>query len=397
MSLHGRYQIVILDPGKQHTVALRSTLRGQCRELGLSSPRDLVILDEDSFAHGFEPRSPTTAVYYGTAEPSDRCTAVATTLRERLIAILPLVLNLNGYKKQVPRCLHRVNGMQFDPADSRHSVVASWLFEELGLLRASRFVFISYRRAEAQAVAEQIDDALYKRSYRVFLDTHSLRYGVSFQEAIGDQLANADLLLLLDTREALKSRWVAEEFAQAQTLGLAILHVVWPDHTPPQEADLSEKEYLVRGDFIDDGYPLGSHSRLTDQALRRILHKTEALRARAYAARRRRVVDRLVPRVSAASGVVLTMSPIDRSLYVKGPKRRAARVYPIIGHPDAQIMHRVHKEHGKEHAAHEQLRLVYDPSGLLPTTEEHIRWLNGVIFPVKALSLTEFEPWLRKL
>ena len=49
------------------------------------------------------------------------------------------------------------------------------ILEELRLVREKRLVFISYRRDEAIAVAEQLYRAFDERAFDVFLDTHSVR------------------------------------------------------------------------------------------------------------------------------------------------------------------------------------------------------------------------------
>ena len=83
-----------------------------------------------------------------------------------------------------------------------------------------RQTFISYRRTDSRRVAEDLFNELSQRKYTVFLDTASVESAVPFQDALWDRLADMDLLVLLDSPNALTSRWVNDELVQVNNLGL---------------------------------------------------------------------------------------------------------------------------------------------------------------------------------
>jgi len=328
-------------------------------------------------------------VYFGPGE-TEACTRVAEELIRIGVPILPLVPQLDGYKKQVPACLYGINAQQIDAVDNRHERAAAWLLEELELLRKQRLVFISYRRGDSIAVAQQLYRALDACSFRVFLDTHSIRYGAPFQDLLNDRMADADILIFLDTPGALDSKWVEREFSFAHNLGLGVLHVIWPGHTPIRETELNNKFYLQSADLHGgDEVPLGERS-LRDEVVARIVADAESLRARTMAARRTRVINSF-QRQASEKGLTTIVGP-HRFVEILRAGESAARAYPVVGHPDAHIMQRVHQDCPAELNA----SLVFDPSGLHPSTATHLGWLNQHV-PIKAVSLSEVDQWLSKL
>ena len=77
-----------------------------------------------------------------------------------------------------------------------------------------------------------------------------------FQSVLWDRMADADLLVLIDTPRALSSRWVREELARAQALGLGVLQVVWPAYARTPGTEFCEPRYLDATDF--DGPTVGA-------------------------------------------------------------------------------------------------------------------------------------------
>lgn len=385
-----RYQAVILDPARSGGgMALRETFLHRCDDMGLTPEENIVILDEENYRDRRNLRAPMAGVYFGPGE-TDACTHIVEELIRIGAPILPLVPQLDGYKKQVPACLHRVNAQQMEAADKRHERAAAWLLEELELLRKQRLVFISYRRGESMTVAQQLYRALDACSFRVFLDTHSIRYGAPFQEVLNDRMADADILIFLDTPGALDSKWVEQEFSLAHNLGLGVLHVIWPGHNPIRETELNNKIYLQEADLLGaDEIPLRDRG-IRDEAVALIVANAEALRARTMAARRTRVI-RSFQRQATEKGLTTIVGP-QRFVEILREGEPAARAYPVVGHPDAHIMQRVHQDCPAEQNA----SLVFDPSGLHPTTATHLGWLNQHV-PIKAVSLSEVDIWLTKL
>lgn len=390
MGLSCRYQAVVLDPGRSGAGAiLRSTFLRRCSELGLQTGECIDALDEESYRDRRNLRAPIAGVYIGPGE-TETCTKVAEALIRAGAPVLPLVPQLDGYKKQVPSCLHRLNAQKLEPSDTQLERAASWLLEELALLRKQRLAFISYRRGESITVAQQIYRALDACAFRVFLDTHSIRYGAPFQEVINDRMADADILIFLDTPGALDSKWVEQEFSLAHNLGLGVLHVIWPGHHPIRETELNNKIYLQNTDFRNSESARLAEQELQDDTISQIVTSSEAIRARTLAARRTRVIHSF-QRLATERGLNAVVGP-EHFVEIFGQGESTARAYPIVGHPDAHAMQQVHQVCPPGLDA----SLIFDPSGLQPTAASHLGWLNQHV-PIKAVALSEVEQWLTKL
>lgn len=94
-----------------------------------------------------------------------------------------------------------------------------------GLLSAKPRIFISYVRAETQALADQIHDHLGRKGFEVFLDRFSVKPGIDFQIKLIEELSRMGSVLLLESPGILKSHWVRHEinFAKSHRLGLMSL------------------------------------------------------------------------------------------------------------------------------------------------------------------------------
>jgi hypothetical protein len=88
-----------------------------------------------------------------------------------------------------------------------------------------RRVFISYRRIDAQPMANQLFAALSRLNYSVFLDTVSTHPGLDFQNQLFEHLAEKSMVVVLQSVRFHESLWaMAEvEFALRHDLSLLIL------------------------------------------------------------------------------------------------------------------------------------------------------------------------------
>ena len=225
------------------------TLRRRVTDLGLSATHDVELAEDPDVVRIDTARAPTASVFFGAVSRPSAIDDAATTLRLRGVFVLPVVPDVWQYNSYVPASLSGINGLAANPADPQMESIVQRILEELRLVREKRLVFISYRRDEAIGVAEQLYRAFDERAFDVFLDTHSVRGGSEFQSVLWDRMADADLLVLIDTPRALSSRWVRDELARAQALGLGVLQVVWPAYARTPGTDFCEPRYLDATDF----------------------------------------------------------------------------------------------------------------------------------------------------
>jgi hypothetical protein len=259
------------------------------------------------------------------------------------------------------------------------------------LVRDKRLVFISYRRDESRAVAEQLYRVFDERAFDVFLDTHSVRGGSEFQSVLWDRMADADLLVLIDTPRALSSRWVREELARAQALGLGVLQLVWPANGRTPGTDFCEAHYLDATDLEGSGTAASADALLNNPALQSIVSIAEGLRARSLAARRARLVGEVWTR-AASAGVTANIQPA-RCVDLQSPGGARHRMFPVVGHPDSIELFRCFEACGTPPI---DGILLYDPLGMLDPKRLHLGWLNEFL-PLKAIPTTGLDEWFRSL
>ncbi|HWD92263.1 MAG TPA: toll/interleukin-1 receptor domain-containing protein [Verrucomicrobiae bacterium] len=106
-------------------------------------------------------------------------------------------------------------------------------------------VFISYKRDETSALADQLFGVLSAAGFDVFLDRYCLPAGVSFQEYLAQELADKSMLLVLESDGVVTSDWVKWEIdlAKKSKMGLIALHpagaAMHPDIDPPRRRELN--------------------------------------------------------------------------------------------------------------------------------------------------------------
>lgn len=389
--MSGEYTVALLAPNQAaRAAALVARLRARVAELGLADDH-LAVLDPGALQPA-QITGPVAAIYFGGAARDAHATEVAATFVQRGWPLLPVVDDASGglqrYADQMPRVVHGVNGFADDGSERALDSMTNTLLVALGLVRERRRVFISYRRAASTGVALQLAATLHAAGYLVFLDTESVACAAMFQRALWDAMADTDMVIFLDTPTTLDSRWVAEEFALANELGVTLLHLVWPGHVRPRVTELSEVMYLTAEDFWATAGHEHGDGKLRREAIGRVLTLVEHLRAAAFAARRRRLVEGFVARVKRTEGEVAL--DLHGRLRVKRRGDRDALIVPVIG-----ALESMHIEEAGKAAGHEQVetRVLYRAHGMHPRRLQHLEWLDAHL-PVKLLELEAVPRWL---
>lgn len=134
-------------------------------------------------------------------------------------------------------------------------------------------LFISYRRDEATAIADQIFDEMNRRGFRVFLDRFSGTSGKLFPQEIAEELADRDVVLVLETPKIMKSRWTVWEIAFARVYKLGLLALQWPGApslrgiidrhqiVPTATGDLAKPALDDVADFIERSHTVAALTR----------------------------------------------------------------------------------------------------------------------------------------
>jgi hypothetical protein len=114
-------------------------------------------------------------------------------------------------------------------------------------------LFISYRRGEGQALAEQLFDELNRRNFEVFLDQFRINPGWNFQERLTEELAHKSMIVVLETAQITQSQWITHEVTYAVRNRLGILAIQPPNGTSRPEISNRRRLFMVKNSIDIDG------------------------------------------------------------------------------------------------------------------------------------------------
>ena len=166
-------------------------------EFGLELDAEVIIYDGTSIADRNK-HAAFAAVYFGGSEQRD-----LEAVRELILSSAPVIPSVGpnvDFDTGIPNFLQSANGLSCRKEDPAMSELAAAMLECVGLLRAQRRVFVSYRRTESRATAVQLHDLLSARGFDVFLDTHDIRPGDSFQDGLAGAFAQKPTVSLFAKR-----------------------------------------------------------------------------------------------------------------------------------------------------------------------------------------------------
>lgn len=370
------YELILLGARGIVPDRVKQTLSTRIAELGMPASAVKVLGENDAQAR--DRKLPSIAVFTGYAGAVDSSHPLLVELLDDSVTIVTLVSALARVENELPESLRHINALSHGTAEAIDRVVSTVL-EQFRLLRAERKLFISYKRDDSQAIADALYDALDSRGFDVFIDTRSVPPAKDFQKELWHRLADADVIVLLDTPGFRLSRWTTEELARANATNVQILHVLWPGQVDDGSSALSYFHQTRATDFL--GSRLGKDAKLSAAALARICDEAERLRARAIAARYRYLVDGFCD-AARDLGLSPNVHPdrwisVDRNGGTLG-------VIPTVGVPTSDRIHRNFTQLSSQTPS--EMWLIYDNRGLLDTWLKHLDWLDEHL-PIRAVRM----------
>jgi hypothetical protein len=375
------YQIAILDAMAGPAAILISTLQARFRDLQLDPSRDVQFLTENQL-HLLQSDCGRVGVLFSDGPDGLSFSAQVRTLLDSPAVVVPVVSSLARFQELVPAELHSTNGMELDPADLDLEKLATLILELLGLLRKRRRLFISYKRTESAAVAQQLYHALDERTFDVFLDTLSVRPAEQFQEQLWHRMTDSDVVILLYTKSVHLSGWVEKEIERANGMKITVVQLIWPGVPRHPKTQLFEPVYLYFADF-DPECP----GRLTASKASSICTLVESLRASSLARREAELVGTLCDR-AARHQLTTAVQPI-RHVDIHCSKYNFARVIPSVGVPDSETIHACALA-PVDGVKPGQVVLLYDSFNVTKAWTLHLDWLGGHL-PIKTLKIFEAD------
>ena len=280
--------------------------------------------------------------------------------------IIPIVSKFTHCEYELPNELSIYNAMETNANDSEISIVSAVL-ECLGLVPKKRKVFISYRRVEkSQRVALQLFERLSANQFSVFLDTHKIRPGEIFQEALWHQLTDSDVMIMLDTEDYFESKWTKEEFAKAGKMGIGILRIGFPDVIRNCNFSNVDNMQLNPSSLTDE-------KQLTERTVNNILTKVELLRSISVNRRVAKLCDKVNAVTKLTNGDVVETGIFNR-MNLKFPKESSILVYPTSVVPDSELIQKV-----SENANGKNSAIVYDNQLIEKPWQQHLKWMESKV------------------
>lgn len=131
-------------------------------------------------------------------------------------------------------------------------------------------VFLSYARADGTSLAEAVRDGLHAARIGQTIDIYEFAGGDLIQDDIERRIAKSDLVIVVDSKGASKSPWVAEEIDIAGAFHVPIIAV-----TPTQGAF----HHMLQVPHVEWGAGVSPEAQVVSAA-KRILARKHAFRAR---------------------------------------------------------------------------------------------------------------------
>jgi hypothetical protein len=386
----GPYQILLLGSDDGHRGHLRTLVRERVAELGLEM--DAVRFMNENEAHSRDPRAPLMAVFFGTAEQALDTPLIAELIEDSVI-VAPLVSSIGRVHLELPPQLRHVNALEFGSGGAGIGRLATLVLETFRLLRRERRLFISYRRVDAQPLAERLYDALDARGFDVFIDVRSVPPAVDFQSELWHRMSDSDVVVLIDTPGFRESRWTMEELARANATNIQILHLLWPGQEEDGASAFSHFMKLARRDFLAWLPRRGRW--VKKRTLVCVCDEVERLRARAIAARHRYLIDNFCD-AARDLGMDPTVQPEQWISLDPGAGSRKLAVVPAVGVPTSDRINEIFNAVGNPVTDDRDIWVIYDNRGILNTWLAHLDWLD-MHLPLRTVRMARAPELLREL
>jgi hypothetical protein len=383
-----RYQVILIGNENQYNVDIVDTFIKRILELGLSESA-VAILNKTNFHHEYQGNSPSVCLYFGVGAPYANIDILNICINDAIF-VIPILDDLTSFSLLIPRELELINGFQLKSGNDIEALVGR-ILEALSLLRISRRLFISYRRNESRSVAIQVYEFLDQCGFDVFLDTVSVNPGVVFQDELWHRLTDTDVVVLLDTPGFLESRWTALELAQASSMSIGIVQLIWPNHTQTPFSKLCFPIKFLRRDFVFKVFNRANRT-LTRKALEKVKNLVESIRARNLAARQDNLIEEFVSTSRKLERTINLQS--EKYITLKTLRGNNAAIIPTVGVPQAftyyqkeDLINTIHKHAVKE------IYLLFDHRNIMTKWLKHLEWLD-LHLPVKTIRVTDVYSWV---
>lgn len=381
------YQIVFL--GNTTAVAYRD-ISGlflmRLQELGIDESCVKIIKAGD-FDLYYSNSQPTFAYFFGSVEERNKDLRQLNVLLSNGDIIYPIYFGDGTFEQETPDCIHQLNGHQYQGQEIDKYVNCA--LESLRLLRKTRKVFISYRRTDSAAVANQLFDVLTRRNFDVFLDSYVIRGADDFQVELFHRMSDCDVLVQLNTNDFKNSKWCRAEVEMANMKQIGLVEVIWPNSGLERWSELCYPYHLKAEDFRRKRFK-NNKSVLKNTVLNAIARDVESVRARNLAARQDNIIGEFVKDAQKLGRTI-----VQELYYLLETTENGLRLYlPAVGIPSAFDYYESLEFKKLLQNQDLEIYLLYDELRIREKWIKHLDWLDSSL-EVKTIKKRDFSTWLQ--
>lgn len=382
-----KYQLIFLgDIANPACEAIKKRFHEKIIEMGLLEDAFIEIY-ASNFNEDYQNKQPSFAYYFGNVDHNDRDADILEVLMNNGDAIIPVFFHSGTFSKEIPKHAWKMNGKEF--SDDKVDEFVNYALEALRLMRQNRKLFISYRRSDSIAVANQLFDALVRCNYDVFLDTYSINAAKNFQEELNHRLSDCDILIQLYTKDFKASEWCQEEITAANQKQIGVVELVWPEMVLDMHNHLCSpiqlKDYHFKTNYSDP------QAILTDEAVEYVLHTVESVRARNMAARQDGLVGEFIVEAKKQGRTLVQ----EYKYLVERKNDGELNVFiPAVGVPQSYDCFESLTYRRLLGSPKAKIYLIYDDLRIKRRWIEHLEWLNGSL-EVQTIKKNDFSQWLQ--
>ena len=346
------------------------------------------IIKSENFDSDYTNCQPTFAFFLGNATHRDDDADKLRVLLSNGDTIYPLYFGESTFELETPDCIQAMNGHRY--SDEEIDKYVNYALESLRLLRKTRKVFISYKRTDSTAVANQLFDVLTRRNFDVFLDSYVIRGADNFQEELFHRLSDCDVLLQLHTNGFKNSKWCRREVEMANLKQIGLIEVIWPNAKLERWSELCYPYHLKSEDFKRRRFK-NNKTLLNSKTLNIIARDVESVRARNLAARQDNIIGEFVKEAQKVGKVLI------QELYYLMERTAAGKqrlFLPAVGIPSSFDYYESLDFRKLLQDEHLEIYLLYDELRIRERWINHLDWLDSSL-EVKSIKKKDFETWLK--
>lgn len=381
------YQILFLGNTNSNTCnKIKKRFYALLKERGLEKS---IIVELNGTMSGYKINNPTFAFYFGKKDHDNKDIDALKKLIEKRNTVFPIFFS--NFEQEIPEILHPINGIRY--TDIQLDNIVNVAFEELRLLRKKRRVFISYKRSDSTAIANQLYDVLSRNQFDVFLDTYSIRGAADFQAELHHRITDSDILIQLNSPGFMDSVWCEEEINEANARQVGILQLNWPEVLQKSTSHLCTSIKLDEKDFKRKIYNK-KNSTLKKSVLNKISAKVESLRARNIAAREVSLTAEFAKEAERQGRTIL-----KEHIFLVEKRKDGKKWYyiPAIGVPQSMDYYEstvTIKQWISGNNLPDKVFLIYDDLRILPKWISHLDWMDNYL-EVKSIKKQNFTTWIQ--